>query len=64
MRTDSSARLTFLETFRVSTKASREDKRGRATDWSLELESEREDLRESTSESRDRRSSTARMKSW
>lgn len=58
------ARFTFFETLRVSTKESREERRGRATDWSLELESERDDLSESTSERRDRRSSTARMKSW
>jgi len=64
VRMESMARFTFFETFRVSTKASSDDSSGRATDWSRELESEREDFSESTSERRDRRSSTARMKSW
>lgn len=57
-------RLTFFEMLRVSTKESREERRGERQigDWSLE--SERDDLSESMSERRDRRSSTARMKSW
>lgn len=38
--------------------------KGRATDWRCVFELEREDLSESTSERRERRSSTARMKSW
>lgn len=62
--TDRVARATFSQIFLASTNESREDNSGLATDWSLELELESADLSSSTSERRDRRSSTARMKSW
>ena len=58
------ARLTFCNTVRDSRNVSSESRSGPATDWSLEFEVEREDLSDSTSERRDLRSSTARMKSW
>jgi hypothetical protein len=56
--------VTFCNTVRDSRNESSESRSGPATNWSLELELKRADLRDSTSERRDLRSSTARMKSW
>lgn len=58
------ARAMLEHLFLASTYESREVRSGTATFWSWELELESEDLSESASERRDRRSSTAVMKSW